>query len=449
MTSCVNSEKKALEVRYCSASKPHLPSNHPHRIAAILGCLFVAGYLFCPIYDTKADAPRGASRTTLTPCPDVKRDSDVTTAAKALVKQLVTSDPTLRDKAATALQAMGKNAAKALADCVQEHVDIASATKAITILAKIGSDVADDCNVRTTLLSAAELPGTDWSALQFRLAAIDALGEINKYRGAQFSGDNDDPIENFDPTQALYASETLAEVADCLFEKLLATRFDDIEAAAAATPVVVVVVGTAPRPTPTPTPKPTPTPPIPTPRDTDVYNSISVLHDAQPRLLELAAQASVSASSPKANAAEPAFRKLADAKSLAASLKKIEVAYLDASKTVFAKKAVDQADDKSHWQLKTEAAYDLLSETTQLRDELNAVSDFTDGRRDLKTLLSMLANIGANHAELKPAVANAINAVFSKPPQTTPAAEKATKDGATKDAGKKDAATKDDTATKG
>jgi hypothetical protein len=407
-------------------------------IAAILGSLFVAGYLFCAICHAQES----------TPCPTPTEDPGVRGAANLLMGQLKTNDAVERERAATALQAMGKNAAQALADCVKRRGDIASATKAITILAKIGNDLADDCNVREALLSAARLPGTDWPVLQLRLAAIDALGEINKYRGVQFTGDENDPLAKCDPQQILAASTTLADIADGLFKELLVLgkRYDDIETAAAAAAPTVIVCGSTPNPTPTPkpTPTPTPTPPIPTPRDTEFYKDISILQGAQTKLLELADQAAVAASSPKESAAEPAFTKLADAKSLAASLKKIEVAYLDATKTVFAKKATDQADDKSHWQLKTEAAYDLLTESTQLRDELDALTDFTDSRPEVTRLLSSLATIGANNPELRPAVASAINATFSKPPGKKPAAEEAKKDTGKKDADKKDgAATKD------
>ncbi len=415
-------------------------------IAAILGCFLVAGYC-CIKCDAQIANPGSTPPQGVT----------VSDPAEVLVRQL-SARTEVRDAAAKALQSMGRTAASALAGYITKNIDLTTGritepegvTKAITVLAKIGKDVADDEEVRKALVSAAKVVvrADDWPRLQLQLAAIDALGEINKYRGILLTTDDDDPMDTFDPAKALAASETLAEIADGLFKELLGKRYDDIETATTAAPVVVVMGGAAPTPTPTPTPTPKskPTPPIPTPRDTEFYDDVSVLHDAQTKLLELADQAAVAASSPKESAAEPAFTKLADAKSLAASLKKIEVAYLDATKTVFAKKATDQADDKSHWQLKTEAAYDLLTETTQLRDELDSLSDFTVDRADLAKLLSELVTIPAANPEVKAAVANAINGIFSKPPQKTPAAETAKKD--TKDGEKKDTDKKDDAATK-
>src|SRR5207244_2677922 len=152
---------------------------------------------------------------------------------------------------------------------------MASTTKAITILTKIGNDILDDCDVREALLSVARLPESE-SGLQLRLAAIDALGEINKYRGVQFSGDDEDPIEESDLLLALQESEKLTVTAHAFLEDLLTPpRYDDTETApaAASTPIVIWVVAAAtPKPTPTPTPIPPPTPtptPIPPPRDQD------------------------------------------------------------------------------------------------------------------------------------------------------------------------------------
>jgi len=299
-----------------------------------------------------------------------------------------------------------------------------------------------------------------------RLAAIDALGEINKYRGVQFSGDDEDPIEESDLPRALKASEELKDTAHAFLTELLTTpRYNDAETAPAAAAPTVVCCGSTPNPTPAPKPTltPTPTPPIPTPQDAELYDNISVLHDQQPELLELAAQASFvapylrsshrlpasakrSKTSPKKTAPEAVFTKLADAKSLAESLKKIEVSYLNATKTFFAKKAADQAEDKSYWQLKTEAAYDFLAETTQLEDELDTLTEFADSWSDLTGLLSNLAAIGAKHPVLEPAIARAINAIFSKPPEKKPVAEGAKKETTTED--KKGGDKKDDATAK-
>jgi len=404
-------------------------------LPAVLGFV-LGGYFCCARCGAQIANPSASLPPTPTPTP----------LAEVLVLQLKSAKIEVRENAATALQTMGAKTAEALASYICRNLrhssscaptptialslrpntrgensvtDMQGTIKAVVVLGKIGKDVADDDNVRKALLVAANLPeSTNWPQLQ--LAAIDALGEINKYRGVLLSTDDDDPMDTFDPKQAIDASPTLAGIARTVFEKLSTNRGD-----------------------------------VPVQQDTDFYDCIIVIHHSQSELLHLAAQVSAAASSSKEKkktAAEPAFSKLADAESLAASLRKIEIGYLDATKTLFATnpvKAADQPDDKSHWQLQTEAAYDLLTETTQLTDELDSLGDFRDDRTDLANLLSDLAAISnssncklINCELIQATVAIAINQILSKPPEKKPATEEekkeAKKEGEKKDAGKKD-----------
>jgi len=380
-------------------------------IAAILACFLVGAYPFC----AKCNAQK-IGKSDSAP----QEDPCARAAAGLLAKQLAASDREVRDNAAKALEAMGSAAAKALASYIGDNLsnlDHGGVSKAVTVLGKIGNDIADDDDVREALLSAARLPQTEWSVLELRLAALDALGEVNKYRSVLLTTDDDDSMDAFDPAKAIAASKELAKIADDVFEKLSTKRGD-----------------------------------VPVRQDSDFYHNIAVVHHSQAELLQLATLVSAARSSSKKKkkkTAEPAFSKLADAKSLAASLRKIEIGYLDATKTLFATtpKPADQPDDKSHWQLETEAAFDFLTEATQLKDELDALSDFTGDRADLAKLLSEFATIPANCELIKAAVASAINKIFSKPPEKKPAAEGAKQD-ATKEGEKKDADKKDSPAAK-
>jgi hypothetical protein len=139
--------------------------------------------------------------------------------------------------------------------------DTQSTIKAVVVLGKIGKDVADDDDVRKALLAAANLPeNTNWPELQ--LGAIDALGEINKYRGALLSTDDDDSIDTFAPAKV--ASEELAKIANDVFKQLSAKRGD-----------------------------------APVPQDAHFYQNIVFIQQSQAELLHLAAQISAAASSSK------------------------------------------------------------------------------------------------------------------------------------------------------
>jgi hypothetical protein len=142
-------------------------------IAPVLGCVLVCGYWYCGTCDAE------------TGCTEPEQFG-IKAAADILVLQLRSPTPEVRENAAKALQAMGKNAASALASHISATEPAEGVTKAITVLAKIGNDVADDEDVRAALLSAAkkwDMRADNWPLLQVQLAAIDALGEINKYRG--------------------------------------------------------------------------------------------------------------------------------------------------------------------------------------------------------------------------------------------------------------------------
>src|SRR5262249_39636503 len=115
-----------------------------------------------------------------------------TPAAEVIVRHLgdANANVEVRESAANALQSMGKTAASALASYISATESPEGVTKAITVLAKIGKDVADDEEVRKALLARAraeakswDVRADKWKRLQVQLAAIDALGEINKYRG--------------------------------------------------------------------------------------------------------------------------------------------------------------------------------------------------------------------------------------------------------------------------
>jgi len=447
---------KKIGVRDRSTFNPKTsPLNQSLPIRAIWGCLFVAGYCLCATCYTKADAPRRASQQTPTPtpCPEVTEDFDVTAAAKVLVKQLGTNDPILRDKAAAALQAMGKKAASALADQVKVEpanslTDIQCTTKAVTILTKIGNDVANDNEVRAALLFAAGLDETKRperpadlksAVFQLRLAAIDALAEINKYRGSILPKEMPTPTSTPAPSSA--DSETKSE------KKSDEEQLDKAKESATSLAVTAEKIfrGAANRTTPTPTPTPS--------FDEDFRKNLLTLHGSQAALVKLAGQVNAAASPPKTKAADSDFPTLSDDKALATSLRRIEVGYVDATKTTEETKLkLQNSYDKSVWQFRAEAAYDLLTETKQLSDQLD---DLKDGVKDLKKkraglirVICTLSGISSVNPDslvvLRRAAGTALNAIFSKPPKKKKAAAPAKKDEAKKETAKTDTNKKDD-----
>jgi hypothetical protein len=350
----------------------------------------------------------------------------VQATAEILVEQLSAKGPKaidVRENAAIALQVMGKNAAKALAKYIRSSLSEhnGGAIKAITVLGKIGNDIADDDDVRDALRSAASLEEkTDWPELQ--LAAIDALREINKYRGAILTLEDDNRPDTFDPGVAIGSADLLAQTAEKVFEKSTVRSL----------------------------PTPTPTPP-----DEEFYAELKTLRDLQAKLLKAAvsqaklveAAAQVSAASSPSKPEEPVFSRLTDARTLAESLKRIEVGYSDATKTIDTTKLkLENTYDKTAWQFQTEAAYTLLTETSELRDQLHKAFDhFKKNQDDLATLVSRLATISAtsNSYLINAAVASTLNGIFSKPPEKKSAAEAAKKDAEKKETDKKDAEKKE------
>lgn len=443
--------------------------NHPLPIAAILVCLLVGGYC-CP----KCNA-QGVDKADQTP----QEDPGARKAADALAQQLGAANAEVRENAATALEAMGKKAGKALTNYISDNlsklngetqrenvVRMQGITKAATVLGKIGKGIAEDTQVREALWAAAEpkvKPGEkseQWANLQMRLAAIEALGKINEYRGGILGKESSYPSSadeyadssgSIDLHEVIKASEKVTEIAGDVFKELANGGRP------AATP--------PPTPTPTTTPRPTPLPP-PVKTDGDFYDCFLVLHNSQAKLVKLATQVKAAASGSNKKTTETAVSKLTDAKTLAASLRKIEVGYLDATKTGFAESPGLQADDKSHWQLKTEAAYDLLSETKQLNEELHSLDKAVSDRLELSALISDLGTISqkahekseSEHklaaAKLAPVetsnpdlitaeAAKALNRIFSKRPPEKPPADATKKETAKDDAAKKDTAKKD------
>src|SRR5262249_44815829 len=118
-----------------------------------------------------------------TPCPSASEDP-----AAALTSELKSSSKEVRESSAKALQAMGKKAAKALEYGITCSNSLDAVTKAITVLGKIGKDIADDTAVQDALIARAKAnpDRNNWDNVQLQIAAIDALGEINKYRSAIF-----------------------------------------------------------------------------------------------------------------------------------------------------------------------------------------------------------------------------------------------------------------------
>lgn len=403
-------------------------------IAATLACLLVGygGYAIC---DAEVAGPGSVP----------PEDPNVEAVAVVLVNELSAARLEVRDKAATALQAMGTNAAAALANYVKTKspdLDSGGTIKAVTVLARIGNDIADDKDARDALLKAAGAPqsgttesGSSPPPLQLRLAAIDALGQINKYRG----GILDKKVSTVFSSEIVKASDGLLGTAEKEFHDLSSNT------------------GPAPTPTPTPGPK-TPC--------TEFYCNLKILHESQSRLVKLASDVNVDTSSSEKK--ESPFPKLADEKTLGVSMTKIEVAYLDATKEIDKKKLwLKKASDKTSSQFQTESAYGLLTETRQLNTDLHALDKavvrFKKNQDELKALMSALAGMPEmipsqssvtlekirkgeiTHPDLiRASVGNALNAIFSKPPKKKTAAAAGKKEETKKDAAKTDTTKKED-----
>jgi hypothetical protein len=355
----------------------------------------VIGVLFLVTFDGCVSSYAEGTETSCSPAPD---DGNAK-AAGALFYQLRSAKPEDREKAAAALQAMGTNATKVLADKINHKPfgddDALVLTKAVTILGKMGTDIANDSCVRTALLNSANGVGLQWPVLGLRIAAIDALGEINKYRGGILAAYEESADDKFDLSKAIGGSDELAKIAEQVFASA----------------------------------QPRSEPPTATPPDTGFYKNLKELQDTQSNLVKLAAQVNAAAPSSKKKK-KSAFPKLTDGKTLAASLRKIEIGYSDATKAIDVQKLkLENASDKSRWQFQTEASYDLLSEVTELKNQLDALAkgaaSFRKNREALKSLVSELATTSqkSNSWQIKTSVASALNEIFAKPPDEKPAEE--------------------------
>ena len=179
----------------------------------------------------------------------------------------------------------------------------------------MGTDIANDSCVRTALLNSANREGLQWPVLGLRIAAIDALGEINKYRGGILAADEESTDDKFDLSKAIRASDELAKIAEQVFASARLRS----------------------------------EPPTATPPDTGFYKNLKELQDSQSNLVKLAAQVNATAPSSKKKK-KSAFPKLTDGKTLGASLRKIEIGYSDATKTIDVQKLkLENASDKSRW----------------------------------------------------------------------------------------------------
>lgn len=117
--------------------------NHASPIRAILGCLFVAESFLCGICGAQDVDRSGPAR---------QEDPGVRKAADALALQLGAPSNEVRQNAATALEAMGFGAGKALASYIFAELNdetqrenavarMQGITKAATILGKIGREL--------------------------------------------------------------------------------------------------------------------------------------------------------------------------------------------------------------------------------------------------------------------------------------------------------------------
>src|SRR5262249_44019118 len=149
-----------------------------------------------------------------------------------------------------------------------------------------------------------------------------------------------------------------------------------------------------------------------------------------------------------------------DEKTFGASLKKIEVAYLDANKTIDKNKLwLSKASDKTSRQFQTESAYGLLTETRQLNINLHALEkaffEFKKNQDELEKLTKALAAMPEMTPSrsvsyklqkgeisgpdlIRASVSNALNQIFSKPPKKKKVAAASKKDAVKTDTDQKE-----------
>jgi cell fate (sporulation/competence/biofilm development) regulator YlbF (YheA/YmcA/DUF963 family) len=430
-------------------------------VAAILGCFLVAGY--------GGWAKCNAQEVDKTD-PAPQEDPGARKAADALAQQLGAPSAEVRQSAATALEAMGPRAGKALGNYISAELNgetqresavtrMQGITKAASILGKIGKGIAEDKQVREALWSAAESKVKlaersqqyEWPKLQMRLAAIEALGKINEYRSGIFGNelDTSELVQAKVACDASDASGALEKIAGELFKELANDR------------------------------SASPPPPRGVPPDKEFYSNFSVLYDSQTKLIKSAAQVKIAVLLSKTTT-EPILSKLTDASELERSVRKIYSGYLKATKKD--ESAKSNADNSKKGKEQTDAdnadgapaAYDMLTEARQLKDQLQSLCKemrtLEKDRVELSALISALGTISeaaheksefehktaavetSNSDLIAAEAAKALNRIFSKRPAEKPAADATKKDAAKKDTAKKDTAkkdtAKDDTAKK-
>ena len=380
-----------------------------------------------------------------------QEDTGARIAADVLAQQLGAANAEVRENAATALEAMGSKAGKALAKYIADNLlelngetrlEIAVTrmqriTRAAIILGKIGKGIAEDEEVGQVIWSAAESklrPAAKneryaWAKLQMRLAAIEALGKINERRGGIFAKELDasELVQAKDACDASDAAGELEKIAGELFEKLAIERKTE--------------------PTATPSAKPAPKD---SKRDEDFYRQLKVLHESQIKIIEIAAEVKVAAPLSKTPPA-PVLSKLTDANELEKSVHKIYSSYLKATNKNESPKA--NADDPKKGEKKADAddadgvpaAYDMLTEAGQLSHQLQSLCEemrtLENDRGELSQLISDLETIpeapqleskNLDSDNIKAEAAKALNRIFSKRQAETPAADAVRKDAAKK-----------------
>jgi hypothetical protein len=306
-------------------------------------------------------------------------------------------------------------------DETQRETALKRITKAATVLGGLGKRIADDAEVRKVLLSAATEQLGDkqkWHELQMRLAAIDALGKINEHRGAILTNKR---LDENELTEGKNAAAEVERIAAELFDKLGNKKEEGLPSA---------------------------------------HEALKALIQSQPKIIKIAER--INAQAPLSMTERAAvLSRLTDAETLEASAKKIYFSYLEATK----KRGVEDKEliptgmeDKTVWQKKNEAAYDMWIEAKLLSHQVNSLgTDITNLAKDrakISELVSTLTEISktsqlatekpeldrskaAYSDQVTAEVAIALTRIFSTPAVHTPPADAAKKDEAKKDGTKK------------
>jgi hypothetical protein len=399
----------------------------PPVVAAIFGCVLSIGH-----WSAECNAQRAHNANSNPP-----ENQGARSAADVLVQQLGAPATEVHENAAIALEAMGPQASKALVKYISDELNhetqLESAATAIgitnaeTILGRIGNRISEDTDVRVALLSAAKsnvrLGESNWSNVQIRLAAIEALGKINEHRGDIFPRSVEaNELQAKDACDASVASQNLEKIADELFGKFATER------------------------------KP---PSADEKRDNDFYLQFKILHQAQAKIIKIAVQVK-SAAALSNTTTEPIPPKLTDADELEKSVHKIYASYLNATKQ--GETAKPNADKKGNDKTVSDSgsdvppAYDMLTEARELTEALaslcNQMGTLENDRVELDKLISDLGEIPQtvklesakrDSDDIKVEIAKAVNRIFSKPSPEKPIADTTKTEATKKEASKKDA----------